>query len=52
MIEDLVDFVVGKLLDLVGVAHQLNTRWADRLETTAKLSSEPRSHEATKPRSQ
>ena len=26
-IEDLVDFVVGKLCDLVGVAHQLNTRW-------------------------
>lgn len=35
-IEDLVDFVVGKLLDLVDVAHQLNTRWADRLETSAK----------------
>jgi len=35
-IEDLVDFVVGKLLDLVNVAHQLNTRWADRLETAAK----------------
>jgi 4-hydroxy-3-polyprenylbenzoate decarboxylase len=34
-IEDLVDFVVGKLLDLVDVAHQLNTRWADRLETPA-----------------
>ncbi len=27
-IQDLVDFVVGKLLDLVGVEHQLNTRWA------------------------
>ncbi len=26
-IDDLVDFVVGKVLDLVGVAHQLNTRW-------------------------
>jgi len=24
---DLVDFVVGKLMDLVGVAHRLNTRW-------------------------
>ena len=35
-IEDLVDFVVGKLLDLVDVAHQLNTRWADRIETPAK----------------
>jgi len=28
---DLVDFVVGKLLDLVNVAHDLNTRWADQL---------------------
>ncbi len=35
-IEDLVDFAVGKLLDLVDVAHQLNTRWADRLEISAK----------------
>ncbi|HKQ49242.1 MAG TPA: UbiX family flavin prenyltransferase [Phycisphaerae bacterium] len=26
-IEDLVDFVAGKLCDLVGVAHELNTRW-------------------------
>lgn len=26
-IDDLVDFVVGKLCDLVGVPHQLNTRW-------------------------
>ncbi len=24
---DLVDFVVGKLMDLVGVGHSLNTRW-------------------------
>lgn len=30
-IGDLVDFVVGKLLDLVAVPHQLGTRWADRL---------------------
>lgn len=43
-IEDLVDFVVGKLLDLMNVPHQLNTRWADRLETTAKPRGEPRSH--------
>jgi len=35
-IEELVDFVVGKLLDLLDVAHHLNTRWADRLETCAK----------------
>ena len=31
-VADLVDFVVGKLLDLVGVPHQLNTRWAGRRE--------------------
>lgn len=31
-VADLVDFVVGKLLDLVQIPHQLNTRWADRLE--------------------
>ncbi|MBI4718987.1 MAG: UbiX family flavin prenyltransferase [Planctomycetes bacterium] len=28
-IDDLVDFVVGKLLDLVGVSHALNTRWGE-----------------------
>lgn len=27
-IDDLVDFVVGKLLDLIGVSHQLNVRWS------------------------
>ena len=32
-IDDLVDFLVGKLLDLMDVPHQLQTRWADRLET-------------------
>lgn len=31
-IADLVDFVVGRLLDLLGVPHSLATRWADRLE--------------------
>jgi len=30
-IDDLVDFVVGKLLDLVGVEHDLNTRWQEQL---------------------
>jgi 4-hydroxy-3-polyprenylbenzoate decarboxylase len=35
-IDDLIDFVVGKLLDLVDVPHRLNTRWADRLEAPAK----------------
>jgi len=33
-VDDLVDFVVGKLLDLVGMPHELNTRWASRLEPT------------------
>lgn len=28
-IEDVVDFVAGKLMDLVGVDHSLATRWAD-----------------------
>lgn len=34
-IDDLVDFVVGKVLDLLGVAHGLNTRWqpAPEIET-------------------
>lgn len=32
-IEDLVDFVVGKLCDLVGVPHSLNTRWAQTSPT-------------------
>lgn len=46
-IDDLVDFVVGKLLDLVQVPHSLHTRWEDqvnvsggavhRLETGATL---------------
>lgn len=27
-IDDMIDFVVGKLCDLVGVKHELNTRWA------------------------
>ena len=27
---DLVDFVVGKVLDLLGVEHSLKTRWAER----------------------
>ena len=31
-VADLVDFVVGRLLDLMDVPHQLDTRWADVLE--------------------
>jgi len=29
-IDDLVDFVVGRVLDLLGVRHELNTRWDPR----------------------
>jgi len=35
-VSDLVDFVVGKLLDLMNVPHELNTRWADELETRSE----------------
>jgi len=35
-IDDLVDFVVGKILDLVAVPHTLNTRWAAQLESTSQ----------------
>ncbi len=34
-IDDLVDFLVGKLLDLVAVPHNLNTRWATQLESSS-----------------
>jgi len=30
-IEDLVDFMAGRILDLVGVEHDLKTRWEERL---------------------
>lgn len=39
-VEDLVDFVVGKLLDLMDVPHQLNTRWGGPPEATAGAASE------------
>ena len=28
-VEDIVDMVVGRLLDLIGVEHELNTRWTE-----------------------
>ena len=31
-VDDLVDFMAGKLLDLVGVPHDLDTRWEERLD--------------------
>ncbi len=36
-IADLVDFVVGRVLDLVGVCHSLDTRWSDRLEASGRF---------------
>jgi len=41
-VDDLVDFVVGKLLDLVGVPHTLNTRWADQLQAASDQTDPPR----------
>lgn len=35
-IEDLVDFMAGKLLDLVGVPHDLNTRWDENAESSKR----------------
>jgi flavin prenyltransferase len=35
-VDDLVDFMAGKLLDLVGVPHDLNTRWESRSETSKR----------------
>lgn len=35
-IDDLVDFVVGKVLDLLGVPHELNTRWQPGPEVEAE----------------
>ncbi len=32
-IEDLVDFVVGRVLDLVNVEHDLNIRWSEKVRT-------------------
>ena len=34
-IEDLVDFMAGKLLDLVGVPHDLATRWEEHLHSSS-----------------
>ena len=37
-IDDLVDFVVGKLLDLVNVPHNLNTRWDPQVDRSPSSS--------------
>jgi len=38
-VQDLVDFVAGRVLDLIGVRHALNVRWAGTAGTTAPGSS-------------
>ena len=35
-VDDVVDFMAGKLLDLVGVPHDLNTRWGQENAETSK----------------
>ncbi len=40
-IDELVDFVVGKLLDLLDIPHRLNTRWADRLAVANPKAHDP-----------
>jgi flavin prenyltransferase len=37
-VEDLVDFMVGKVLDLLKVPHELNTRWESRAIEDARVS--------------
>lgn len=44
-VDDIVDFVVGKMMDLVGVPHNLNTRWTDMLKAQATQSKENLSKE-------
>src|SRR5688572_28000368 len=36
-IDDLVDFMAGRLLDLVGVPHDLNTRWGEQSESRSHV---------------
>lgn len=35
-IGDLIDFVVGRVLDLVDIEHDLNIRWSDKVRVSAK----------------
>lgn len=37
-VEDLVDFMAGKILDLLGVEHDLNTRWKEQTAARARES--------------
>jgi 4-hydroxy-3-polyprenylbenzoate decarboxylase len=36
-LDELVDFVVGRVLDLLGLAHELNTRWDPQAGPRAQL---------------
>lgn len=39
-VDDLIDFVVGKLLDLLGIAHPLSTRWEGASPSAAAIERE------------
>jgi len=39
-VSDLVDFVVGKVLDLFGIHHELNTRWSEQLQADDRNATE------------
>ncbi len=39
-VDDLVDFVVGKLLDLMKIEHRLDTRWEPEADRSTKATSE------------
>ncbi len=40
-VDDIVDFVVGKILDLLNVEHDLNTRWEQQRSTANAATGEP-----------
>ena len=42
-IDDIVDMVVGKVLDLFSIEHSLNTRWADQMIAPKPSSSQTKS---------
>lgn len=50
-ISDLVDFVTGKVLDLLDVPHELHTRWADQLAATTGAADLPSASRGPSPAS-
>jgi 4-hydroxy-3-polyprenylbenzoate decarboxylase len=48
-VEDLVDFVVGKCLDLLGIEHTLKIRWSDH-QAAGKLATKGQASDAASPR--